>query len=243
MAEQEKEKPKPFIPQNRKGVSDWAGGGGVNYIGLSDYGRFTLAFKKLRFEVGQTKKTFYAADCKVISAEAVEEPKQPEAKDAYKAPNGKMVPAYVPMADDKYNEIIASIAKQAREGKYHSCWTDPTKKHVPGKISVISFPVGVLPTTSDPERADRDDRVLGEFLRVIQGMARGTVVDFNVLQKLVDSPAIDMNDDTDGVFALDCIPRAQPNVIVDPSLPFDHKDHVLRTSISVWPNRYYRLVG
>jgi len=238
MADQVQEKPKPFIPQNRKGVSDWAGGGGANYIGLSDYGRFRLGFKKLRFEKGQTGKLFYAADCKVISAEAVAEPKQPEAREAGKKPNGKIIHPYAPMPDEKYLAIIAALAKSAREGKYRSCWTDPTKKHPVGGISVISFPVGLQPDTNDPDKADRADRVLGEFLRVIQGLPRGSVIDFGVLQKLVDAPALPMADDSEGVFDLDCIPRAEPNVIVDPAT-----QEVLRTSIAVWPNRYYRLVG
>lgn len=238
-ANQNQEKPKPFVPQNRKGVSDWAGGGGANYIGLSDYGRFRLAFKKLRFEVGQTKKLFYAADCKVISAEPVEQPRQPEARDAGKKPNGKIIPAYVPMADEKYNAIIAALEKSAKEGKYRSCWVDPTKKHPVGGISVISFPVGLQPTADDPDKADRADRVLGEFLRVIQGMPRGSEVDFNVLKTLEAAKALDMGDDSEGVFDLDCVPRAEPNVIVDPT----NNNEVLRTTISVWPNRYYRLVG
>lgn len=224
------EKPKPFVPKNRAGVSDWQGGGGVNYIGLNDFGRFTLAFKKLRFEQGQTGKLFYAADCKVITCEPVAEPQQPEAREA----KGKK-PKYVPMPDDKYQAIVAALKKNAIEGKYHSCWCDPTMKHAPGKVSVISFPVGVPATAADPDRADRDDRVLGEFLRVIQGMPRGSVVDFNILEKLVALPA--REDDT-AVFGLDCIPDAQPNVIADPAT-----GEVLRVSINVWSKRYYQAVG
>jgi hypothetical protein len=235
MAQEQTEKPKLFVPQNRKGVSDWAGGGGANYIGLSDFGRFRLAFKKLHFEKGQTGKLFYAADCKVLSAEPVEQPKQPEAREANPA---KRIEAYTPMPEEKYQAILANLEKQAREGKYRACWTDPRKKHVVGGISVITFPVGSSPTTDDPEKADREDRVLGEFLRVIQGMPRGSVVDFGVLEKLDKAPALPMGDDSEGVFDLDCIPSAKPNVIKDPAT-----GEVLRVSISVWPNRYYRLVG
>lgn len=233
MAEQAKEKPAPFIPKNRKGVSDWAGGGGVNYIGLNDYGRFRLAFKKLRFEMGQTGKLFYAADCKVITSEPVESPKQPEAREAK---NGK--PVYTPMPDEKYQVILAALEKASKEGKYRSCWTDPTKKHSPGTLSVLSFEVGVTATADDPDKADRADRVLGELLRVIDGKPRGSVIDFNALERLVAAPALDMADDSEGVFDLDCIPRAQPYVIMD-----NATKEVLRVSIQVWPNRYYRSVG
>lgn len=232
MTEPTQEKPKLFVPANRKGVSDWAGGGGANYIGLSDYGRFRLAFKKLRFEPGQTGRPYYAADCKVITCEPVAQPKQPPERE-----KTAKKPAYTPMAEEKYQAILVALEKNAKESKYRSCWCDPTKKHAPGGMSVLSFPVGLTPTADDPEKADRADRVLGEFLRVIQGMARGSVVDFNVLQKLVDAPAIAMDDDGDQ-FDLDCIPRAEPHVIIDPATK-----EVLRVTISVWPNRYYRLVG
>jgi hypothetical protein len=233
MSEPTKEAPKPYVPQNRKGVSDWTSGGGANYLGLNDFGRFRFAFKKLRYVVGKDGKgsPYYAADCKVISCEPVAQPDQPEACEADASKKRKK---YVPMPDADYQVILAALEKTAREGKYKSCWCDPTEKHAVGKIVTISFPVGSSPTAADPDKRDREDRVVGEIIRCILRKPRGAVVDFGILPELVAEPVLEHDN---LIFDLDCIPSAKPNVIVDPAT-----QDVLRTSIQVWPNRYYRSI-
>lgn len=228
----EKQKPPMFVPKlNREGVADWSSGG-MRALGFNDYGRFKLAFKKLRFETGKKDNMFYAGDCKVLECVPADPITFPTNLDDLEDPE-RFIKEVTP---EKFQEIVAAIQKQAVEGSFKASWLDPTKKHPVGGVSTLIFPVGRTGTSTDPKKADRDDRYLVEFLRPLLGVGKGVTADFAGQLPLL--AALPKREEDDIVLEYENTPYAKAHEILDPATK-----EVLRSTVRVFGFRRFSAIG
>lgn len=210
------EKPKPprFIPKlSREGVGDWKGGTRTKSFGFTDFGNFVLALKRMQCQTNEEKQTTnWIAECKIISCSPVAGPSIPSnEKKLAKLKNRKLFEET--MTPARFVEVIEACRKQAVEGKYAACWTDPTTKFPVGSTASLFFPVNRPGTTAQPNLPDIDDRYLVSFLRALIGIPAGQPYDFpTALARLDDLGAFEA--DTE-LFRYEAVPNAYPFELVD----------------------------
>lgn len=218
-----------YVPNlNREGVADWTGGN-RNWISLGsqqkapEFGIFTVAFRKLEFVVGKKDNCFYALDVKILEAAPVAPPEKPEPK---KDDAVKLSKQATPMglSDETWQKVL------------DKCSFSPPPNHRVGAESSIWLPTKRQGTATDPDKAQRDDRLFVEAVRALCKVAPGAPFNYvEAIDMLCDGGRV-AHDNM--VFQYHALPAGSVKLLEDPAT-----GEVLRVTAQMNCNRRFRLVG